>query len=77
MHGPCPTVRVVWHNEEGFTEISEHDFDPKKHKLWSENKQPDPLTVEELKEKLTAIKVSFPANAKKEELEKLLSDNTK
>lgn len=79
MFGACPVVQVVWDNPEGFTEINKHDFDPKKHKLYEppKPKEDTSLTVEELKAKLSELKVDFPATAKKEDLVKLLADNTK
>lgn len=34
MFGPCPVVRIEYDNADGFTEINESDFNPKKHKLY-------------------------------------------
>jgi hypothetical protein len=42
-HGTCAVVRIKADNEQGFTEINEHDFDSSKHELFeSLEKAPAP-----------------------------------
>lgn len=66
---------VIQGSPDGFTEINETDYDPEKHELWPPKPKTDPLTVEQIKEKLVAAKIAFAATAKKEELEKLLAEH--
>lgn len=72
------TVKVkAWSAEQGdFVLINKDDFDPEKHELFDDAgaKKAD-LTVDQLKEALTAKGVEIPAGAKKADLIELLEQN--
>lgn len=72
--GTCETVKVVSkEHETGYKTINKSDFDEKVHKIYGAQKTNDTeLTVDQIKEKLTELKIDFPANVKKDELVKLL-----
>jgi hypothetical protein len=76
MFGPCPVVRVKHDNHEGFCEINESDFDPKKHELFDSDEGAKKATVAELREALTAKGIEIPEGAKKADLLALLDSAT-
>lgn len=78
-HGTCPVVRIVADNDEGFTEINEHDFDAEKgHVLFkakaakkaadSEAKERSEMTKAELVDELTKAGITADASMTKADL---------
>ncbi|MDZ4328679.1 MAG: HeH/LEM domain-containing protein [Pseudomonas sp.] len=77
----CATVRIKADKSDanplGFVIINTDDFDAKKHDLFDDApEEVKPLTVPQIKEALTALKIEIPEKANKAELQALL-DGTK
>ena len=63
-----------------FVVINEADYDPRVHELYvegAEGEGDDKLTVPEIKAKLDALKIEYPAGAKKADLLTLLENSEK
>lgn len=76
-HGSCAVARIVADNEQGFTEINEHDFDAEKgHVLFKEKpgkkadgeKPREKMTKTELGDALAALGIEFSPSMSKDEL---------
>lgn len=70
--GTCPVKRIKADNEQGFTEINEHDFDPAKgHEPYVEQAaevEPKDMNVKQLKAHLKGLGIEFSAKASREDL---------
>lgn len=74
-NGKASTVEGVDARE--YVASGEYFFEAPAKKKESAQKDEDTLTADQIKAKLSELKVAIPTNAKKEDLEKLLADNTK
>lgn len=72
------TVRIVKDNgRTGFATINKADFDPKRHELFTEGREPDApgWTVVKLKARLAELGIAIPRGASKDDMIALLPED--